>query len=246
MASNPHSAARLPHESWKTVFAKYQIQQALNFDIMTPPTHTSVANSSVPYSKVDLSSVPDFAKSDDETQVLFEDIRNLRFLEDPSVSNFQRRISWLYPEDGCFARAELVSHLIRKNDPQAQFQRVFIFGDLEVKTKNSTTGSVSWWYHVAVLIRHEDKFYVIDPSLEVYKPIELANWVKLQVKNPNDAELAICSGNAYSSSSYCDATKGLSEDEASEEISDYLRLERANLKRLKRDPDAELGNNPPW
>jgi hypothetical protein len=99
---------------------------------------------------------------------------------------------------------------------------------------------------VAVLIRHDNKFYVIDPSLEINKPIELADWVKLQVKNPNDAELAICSSNAYSPSSYCDATKGLSEDEASEEISDYLRLERTNLKRLKRDPDAELGNNPPW
>lgn len=246
LASQQHSAARQPHESWKDLRASYQIQQALKFDIMSPPTHASVSNSSVAFKDLDLSFVPDFEKSDDEIQVLFEGIRNLRFLNDPQVANFKRRITWLYPDDGCFARAEFVSRLIKKEIPKAKFQRVFIFGDLEVKTKNSPSGVVGWWYHVAILIKHDNKTFVIDPSLEVTKPLELVDWIKLQVKDPNEAELAICSDSAYSPTSSCDATKSVSDAEAANDISNYESYERDNLKRLKRDPDAELGNNPPW
>lgn len=246
LALNPHSAVRNLNESWKVPLTKYNIEQALKFDIMSPPTHTSVANSSVAYKDLDVSFIRDFEKSDDEIQVLFETIRNHRFLDDPDVTNFKRRITWLYPTDGCFVRAEFVSKLIKKDNPNAHFQRVFIFGDLEVKTKNSPSGVVGWWYHVAVLIKHDNKTFVIDPSLDVIKPLELIDWVKLQVKDPNDAELAICSDSAYSPSSYCDATQSLSDLEATEVISDYESYERTNLERLKRDPEAELGNNPPW
>lgn len=238
-------AHRPSHQSWVISKQKFELLESLKFKIETDSD--SAMESAVAYDKADLNQIPEFAKSDDEIQKLFEDIRNIRFLEDPDVTQFPRRISWLYPMDGCFARAEWVAHLIKKNDPTLEFSRVFIFGDLEVKTKNSSSGSVSWWYHVAVIIRHQGKAFVFDPSLEVTRPLELSEWVKLQVPNPSkDAELAICSGNAYSPSSNCSEKSLLSDDEAADEISGYLSYERRNLKKLGRDPQVELGVNPPW
>ncbi|MBC7458083.1 MAG: hypothetical protein H7235_07385, partial [Bdellovibrionaceae bacterium] len=111
------------------------------------------------------------------------------------------------------------------------------------------SGSVSWWYHVAVIIRHQGKAFVIDPSLEVTSPLELADWVKLQVPKPSqDAQLAICTGNSYGPNSNCAAEENelLSDAEAAHEISDYLSYERRNLEKLGRDSQAELGDNPPW
>src|SRR5687768_13722043 len=40
-------------------------------------------------------------------QERFENIRDKRFLTLSSEPDFPRRISWLYPKDGCFARASL-------------------------------------------------------------------------------------------------------------------------------------------
>lgn len=239
------SAHRPDQESWVVSKQKFQLLKALQFK--TERAKDSAMDSSVAYDKVDLNQIPEFQKSADEIQKIFEDIRNVRFLEDPDVTQFPRRISWLYPMDGCFIRAEWVAHLLRKADPTVQFSRVFIFGNLKVKTKNSSSGSVSWWYHVAVIIRHQGKAFVFDPSLEVARPLELSDWVKLQVPNPSkDAELAICTGATYSPSDDCDSKNLLSEKEAADDISDYLSYERSNLERLKRDPQVELGNNPPW
>lgn len=243
--AHPLSAQRPAGQSWLVSKQKFEFLDALTFKVEADSD--SAMESSVAYDKVDLNKIPEFQKNADEIQKLFEDIRNVRFLEDPDMNQFPRRISWLYPMDGCFARAEWVAHLIKKNDPTLEFSRVFIFGDLEVKTKNSSSGSVSWWYHVAVIVRHQGKAFVFDPSLEVTRPLELSEWVKLQVPNPSkDAELAICSGNSYAPSSDCAEKNLLSDDDAADEISNYLSYERRNLKKLGRDPQVELGANPPW
>jgi Glutaminase len=239
------SAFRPAAQSWKVSKQKFEFQELLKFKMKKDSN--SALDSAVAYDKVDINQIPEFAKSADETQKLFEDIRNVRFLEDPDIENFSRRVTWLYPVDGCFARAEWAAHLLKKNDPNIQFSRVFIFGDLKVNTQNSEDGYVTWWYHVGVIIRHQGKAFVFDPSLELTHPIELSEWVQLQVPNPStDAELAICSGNAYDPGSDCEEKSLLSDDDAADEISPYLRAERRNLNGLGRDPDVELGDNPPW
>ena len=244
-AINAPSAFRPVDQSWVVSKQKFEFQALLKFKISS--RSKSALDSKVNYDQVDINQIPEFAQSHDEIQKLFEDIRNIRFLDDPDVNNFSRRITWLYPMDGCFARAEHVSHLIKKYDSHLEFSRIFIFGDLNVKTKNSPNDYVTWWYHVAVIIRHQGKAFVFDPSLEVTHPLELSDWVKLQVKNPSsDAELAICNEGAYGPSSDCNEKKLLSEEEAQSEISNFLYYERNNLKKLGRDPDTELGNNPPW
>lgn len=241
------SAQRPADQSWVISKKNFKLQDALK--IKFDRSSDSAMDSAVVYDQVDVNQIPEFSRSADEIQKMFEDIRNVRFLEDPLEQNFSRRITWLYPMDGCFARAEWVAHLLKKKDPTLQFGRVFIFGNLKVKTKNSSSGSVTWWYHVAVVVRHQDKAFVFDPSLDVSRPLELADWVKLQVPNPSkDATLSVCSSTSYSPASDCASPDEdlLSDNEASEEIADYLTLERKNLKKLGRDPQVELGENPPW
>ena len=130
-AINAPSAFRPVDQSWVVSKQKFEFQELLKFKISS--RSKSALDSKVNYDQVDINQIPEFAQSHDEIQKLFEDIRNIRFLDDPDVNNFSRRITWLYPMDGCFARAEHVSHLIKKYDSHLEFSRIFIFGDLIVQ-----------------------------------------------------------------------------------------------------------------
>ncbi len=243
LAQEVVSAVRPIRESWKVTAARYEFNRKFNFKIFSVGQTTAYDSRT---DKINLKKLPEFGKNDAEYFQMFNDIRDRRFLKDPDVENFHRRISWLYPYDGCFARAEHVAHLINKIDPKAQFGRVFIFGDLEVQTPNSTTGSVGWWYHVAVIFKSQGKAFVIDPSLNYYKPLELSVWVKMMVPEETDAELALCSAWTYTPSSDCMEKEPMSEGSAASGISRYLSAERDNLIELGRNPEAELGHSPPW
>ena len=59
----------------------------------------------------------------------------------------QAHIPFAYLEDGCYARAHEVSRLLVKKSVITG--KVFVEGDLRVKTKNSHKGYIEWWYHVA-------------------------------------------------------------------------------------------------
>lgn len=96
----------------------------------------------------------------------------------------QKHIPFGYPEDGCYARAQEMSMILEKNGVITG--KVFIEGDLRVKTDNSPKGYVEWWYHVApiVFVKKGNKIgpYVLDPSL-FKKAVPLDEWVKIQTKH---------------------------------------------------------------
>lgn len=66
----------------------------------------------------------------------FRSLRDARWLTMPGMRDFKRRSSWLYPDDGCFARAALGGQKLESWD-YPRPKKLFIFGDLEVKTANS-------------------------------------------------------------------------------------------------------------
>jgi hypothetical protein len=90
-----------------------------------------------------------------------------------------------YPLDGCYARAEEMSRLLEKDGITAV--KIFVQGNLEVKTSNSPTGKVDWWYHVApvVLVKKSGNYIpmVIDPSVFDH-PVSADEWVDIQTKGP--------------------------------------------------------------
>lgn len=92
-------------------------------------------------------------------------------------------IPFRYPEDGCYARAHKMSLLLDAKGITTG--KVFIEGDLKVKTQNSPAGEVSWWYHVAPVIKVKkdgrEVPYVFDPSI-FDRPVPEDEWFDIQTK----------------------------------------------------------------
>src|SRR3990167_5959471 len=114
----------------------------------------------------------------------FEKIRDLRYFNDESQDNFMRRISWLYPDDGCWTRAAAVIKdcFGRFNNIASTLPRpakIFAFGNLCANTPNSPGGRVSWWYHTAPVVRDAEtsQSYVLDPSVNPNKPLTVEQWM---------------------------------------------------------------------
>ncbi|CAN5480606.1 hypothetical protein BH10BDE1_BH10BDE1_24510 [soil metagenome] len=160
-----------------------------------------------------------------------------------------RRATWLYPDDGCFVRAVMAADFIAKKS-NVKPMKIFAFDNLTVKTANSPSGEVEWWYHVAAITKVVDaasgteKFYVYDPAIQPKAPMEVTDWLKA-MHAPN-AQIAICATDAYDPDSNCETGEADAKGRAQNEASWFLPSEWSRLEELGRDPKAELGEKPPW
>lgn len=90
-----------------------------------------------------------------------------------SCNKYKRRISWLYAEDGCFARAQhfgkKIVELVRRQNNNAIFNDPFkhyMFGSLvsHVKEMGKKIREVTWDNHVAPIGKLRDNaLYILDP-----------------------------------------------------------------------------------
>ncbi|MDZ4084233.1 MAG: protein-glutamine glutaminase family protein [Bdellovibrionales bacterium] len=201
------------------------------------------------------------AISEADLQASFEMVREEKFFTD-EVSR-KRRATWLYPDDGCFVRATVADGLIAKllQPPPAPTTavptaKIFAFGNLRVQTANSPSGEVEWWYHVAAIAKVKtsgaaDEYYVYDPAISPKAPMPVKEWLTTMVgPNLKNIEIAICAGGAYDPYSHCEAndpsTRQYSLERAHREAHQFLPEEWDRLEVLGRDPNLELGSNPPW
>ena len=231
-----HSAKRLPGETVAQAEARYWSQ------LDHVKREGSAASSKVKFDELNLLPVPKYAYIPE----LFNDLRDERFLEAKSKPDFKRRLSWLYPHDGCWIRAAIMKQLSYEWKQDQPF-KLFIFGNLNVKTQNAVGGSVSWWYHVIPVLRDsEGALWAIDPAIEPKKPLPIQEWILTMVPKVEDAQFALCSPDTYSPSSSCQTPKSDDDKNAKQQIESYLGLEWSNLVSLNRNPEEELGNNPPW
>ena len=71
----------------------------------------SASDSAVPLEDLDLTLATSWDSLGDFATVTkaFEQVRDLRFMITKDRPNFPRRISWLYPDDGCFDRSALAA-----------------------------------------------------------------------------------------------------------------------------------------
>eukprot|EP00741_Cyanophora_paradoxa_P015243 tig00020851_g14713.t1 len=138
-------------------------------------------------------------------------IRDERFLEDLDHPEFSRRISWLYPDDGCMVRAELVRmKAVERGLPMPA--KVFSFGSLAVKSENAPVGEkhIYWGWHVAALVRVNGVLMAIDPSIEYEPMMPLQRWYDLQTQGPVAGPLegaSICHGYSYDPDSECEPSR---------------------------------------
>lgn len=175
----------------------------------------------------------------------FSRLRDHRFMSTVNKPGFLRRSSWLYPDDGCFARAALaVRNLVQWNFTAPN--KVFAFGNLRVKTANAPGGEVTWWYHVAPLVEVNGEKYVLDPAIEPGGPLKLGEWLARMSERPEDIEVSVCGSGAYTPNDSCAKTTDGVESYAETDQVWFLEQEWQRLLDLQRDPEQELGDNPPW
>lgn len=171
----------------------------------------------------------------------FKYVRDLKFLR---WKGRERRTSWLYPDDGCYARAALAVKNLFQEDITVP-DKIFVFGNLRLKTRNSLRGYVTWWYHVAPIVKVEDEYFVLDPSVHSSEPLPLKNWLS-RIGNISKLKVAICSSGTYGPRSNCGRKTDGKETAARNAQGKYLNLEWNRLINLGRNPERELGDFPPW
>lgn len=251
-----YSARRGSNEDWKTKVNKNK-KLAVN-------AGSSIYDSSISWKdeaarKTLLNSVvawPDYKTIKEN----FEKIRDIRYFNDPEYSDFQRRISWLYPDDGCWTRATAVIrdlfgpfNNINNNSPRPS--KVFAFGNLCANTSNSPDGKVQWWYHTAPIVRDAEtnQTYVLDPSINPYTPITMEKWAEEIASNSKACAgsastleiFNICNGYGTGPYDNCQ-TIYPSETKSMLMQSGYQSDERYRQEQLGRDANAVLGDTPPW
>jgi hypothetical protein len=242
-ASTPsfRSAHRDPGQSY--LIYKHALQTYLSRQTGAAKVQTA-SDAAVPYGKAKLAHVTVW-DSLEAMNRRFEHFRDLRWLYEPTHKDFARRSSWLYPDDGCYARAALAIHDLFTQKVSLP-NKVFVFGDLDVKTENSPAGDVSWWYHVAPIVEVGEQKYVLDPAIEPRHPLKLDEWMAKMSSTPQNIEIAICASGTYDPEEDCARKSDGKEEQAQADQTEFLQDEWKRLIRLKRDPVEELGEHPPW
>lgn len=174
----------------------------------------------------------------------FQKLRDLRFIPEPLHAKTMRRSTWLYPDDGCYARAALMKDNIQKMGFKAP-TKIFVYGDLSADTPNTPSGVVSWWYHVALIVTDGIEKYVLDPSLEAKQPLPLQKWLQ-RMGNPNLMKISLCAPSSYMPFSPCQTPNEAEDETAMDDQTFFLSMERYRLEELGRNADEELGDHPPW
>lgn len=235
------SARRAPGESYRAYKAFATLLSVPNFTDPAGSTPVEVAK------QFGTSELPPAVQWENEEVMIqrFDEMRDHRWMNQPQRPTFPRRISWLYPDDGCFARAGLaVRNLQQWTFPAPS--KVFIFGDLNVKTPYAPSGSVSWWYHVAPMVEVNGKKFVLDPSIESAKPLPLEEWLARHTDDISKIEVAVCGSGSYTPYDQCARQTDGIETVAENDQVYFLSAEWDRLVELGRNPREELGDNPPW
>jgi hypothetical protein len=243
MRIHVHSAMRSRGETANQAYRRYvdRLRQSTQYEeISQTDSALQVAR---PLAQLDSSRAPQWRAPFKLTDG-FGKVRDARFVTDPEHAGFMRRSSWLFPDDGCFARAQLMHENLRQ---WGSFSpgKAFIFGNLQVKTPNSPNGSVGWWYHVVPVMKNGQQVVVFDPAIDPRRPLTLMEWVSTMTPDPASVKVAICDGNTYVPSSSCSKPNSQGSRALQDQIA-YLKAEWLRVVELKRDPVKELGDNPPW
>lgn len=90
-------------------------------------------------------------------------------------------IPFTFPDDGCWGRAHEMARLMIAAGVQPE--KVWIYGNLRVRTSNHPSCEVRWGWHVAPVLRVStgsgEQIQVIDPAL-FPGPVPLATWAGVQ------------------------------------------------------------------
>lgn len=235
-----HSALRGYREPAAAALQRYR-QRLAQYGVRSIQEDTPLGLAK-PLDRLTYEKVPAYQNATVATQS-FVKVRDSKFIKD-ATHNMVRRSSWLFPDDGCFARAALaVQNLKTWNMPVPA--KLFIFGNLTVKTNNSPNGSVSWWYHVVPIVMVGQQPVIFDPAINPSGPMYLKDWIATMTTDLKTVSFSICKPTSYAPSSPCTVDSTSSEPALDHQMM-YLDYEWNRISDMKRDPTKELGDYPPW
>ncbi len=240
------SAHRKPNESYEVARDRHTFNQSFTLPNQSADSlgrYISAERAKKPLKQLDITHIPDVGSYPDLEREFFY-VRDTRFIK-TNNANFPRRLTWMYPDDGCYARAELAKNeLNAHNFPEPK--KLFVFGSLHAPSKNSETGYVQWWYHVAVTYRVGADVYVFDPAIEPLHPLKISEWNRLVGGESSQVQYSICDQNTYDPSNDCNQPTPVSIEMSLQEQKQFLSAEWDRLLDLHRNPEKELGDSPPW
>lgn len=240
------SARRKPNEPYEVARDRHTFNQSFtipNQSVDSLGRYVSAERAKKPLKQLDITQIPDVGSYPDLEREFFY-VRDTRFIKTNDTS-FPRRLTWMYPDDGCYARAELAKNELKAHnfpDPK----KLFVFGSLRTPSKNSEVGYVQWWYHVAVTYRVGADVYVFDPAIEPLNPLKISEWNRLVGGESTQVQYSICDANTYDPANDCNQPNPTSPDISLREQRQFLGAEWDRLVDLKRNPEKELGDSPPW
>lgn len=169
----------------------------------------------------------------------FAFFRDTRFIENFESPVRRRKLSWLYPDDGCFVRAEMMAQTAEEKR-MPPVMKLFVFGNLAVKSQNHPEGIVRWWYHVAPVYRVGQQVFVMDPAVEPRRPLTVLEW-RARVSEESDVrQFALCASHSFDPDDSCAKPKALARDYLEDYQRQYQNFEWDRVLFLNRDPYKEL------
>lgn len=238
-----HSAYRYPNETARQAYARYLKRLPVN-ESKSLSQDDSVTRAARPITQLNLAMIPKWNNQRNIVE-FFNRVRDTRFLTASNAPSFLRRLTWLFPDDGCFVRAALMNQMLEQWKIERP-AKIFAFGSLRVKTPNAPGGAVGWWYHVVPAYQVNGQVVVFDPAIDPRRILTLQEWTLSMVPALDQVNLSACNTFAYGPASPCSKATRAEEQGATQEAQRYLSYEWSRLLQLKRNPEEELGNNPPW
>lgn len=247
-------SAKKPSTDLKTYFETCKARAAkerTSSGLVAAAAAATIYDSRVPVASLNFASVPTWSDADILAQ--FAATRDNRYLTDNQHPGSQRRLSWMYPDDGCFSRAEQVNAQVAQAGKTKPY-KLFAMGDLAPATTNHPDGWVGWGWHVVPVVKNSaGELIVLDAALSPCKPLPWKTWLLMMVSDLNHFNdtaagrgVALGDPNAYYPSSLAQGEPSHAAESVSHQRDTYLGYEYSRAVELGRDPNVVFGSTPPW
>ncbi len=232
------SAVRAPTEDW--------LKRARLSELHLARASWSVRSHAQPYrADLNISQLPEWPYSNRQLLEAFQAARDERVYVQKGYPAFPRRATWLFPYDGCWVRAASAAQSIERLG-RIRPGKIFVFGPLRFRTRFDSKGIVYWWYHVAAAYRIGNEAVVLDPTVDPHNVLTMHDWISRMTKDPRNTKVSVCDTYSYSTGSRCIGGSNRQERWLPGQIQSYMRKERIEVREVGLNPEAVLGDNPPW
>jgi hypothetical protein len=253
-ASTPNidcESAAKPEVDFKTYWDTCRARAAAARGRAITAVGDTIMGTATTMSAINWGNVPTWSDADILAQYPLQ--RDVRYMTGSNNPGVQRRISWMYPDDGCFSRAEQFNVKVAAAGKTRPY-KLFALGNwLRVNTSNAASGFVEWGWHVVPVVKNSaGQPIVFDAALSPCRPLPWKKWLALMANvdlfdtSGSGFTVSLGDSNAYFPSSLVTGEPSHSAESLTDQTQRFLNYEWSRQVSLGRDPNVVLGSTPPW